>query len=526
MKMYFKTLGLLSLLASAQLFVISCGESSLQKKYGELDQLLARKKEYAIKFEAGAGLFRDSLSTAKDDSSKWKAAMEIYSIFKCTQMDSARHYLNMMKQLSAGHPHESYLSGIEEACVNISARNYLEARSFLASVDTSALNDREMNRYYETVMLLYATEAIDETLPQEQRDNSIKLRYEMRRQYIASSLGDPFESVRRPAIQMYEDGNAAEAIPILKKLADTSEPGQKAHACYSLAKAYQAAGMRAETEYWFAQSAIESILRPSGEHLSLYELSMMLFDDQDLVRALAYNQEVLESELESHFNIWIINSATSQLGIVNAVLFREKQQKRVSTIITIIISLLSLVFFATGLVAIRQALKIRESDAEIRLMNRRLEEAGRIKEGYVFRYIILSSQYLRMVEEYRHSLRVTLKEEGVEGLKKELRQAEIKNLNSKQFYAIFDETFLGIFPDFVSHVNSLLKEDARFLVKEGKELPTGIRILAVMKLGITDCSKIAEFLDCAVSSVYTHRSRLRHAAICAPEDFERLVTES
>jgi tetratricopeptide (TPR) repeat protein len=519
MKVFYKLL-------LASLLLYSCSESPLQNKIAELDHLLAQSKDYTAKFEAGAVPFRDSLKNATTDAARWEAAREIYSIYKCIQMDSARFYLRMMRQLSEGHPKESFFCRIEEASINISARNYQEARSFLASVDTSSLSGKDKNRYYETIMLLYATEAIDETLPQDVRDNSIKKRYEMRRQYIASSLGDPFEAVRRPAIQMYEDGNATEAIPILKNLAETSEPGLKAHACYSLAKAFQAAGMREETEYWFAQSAIESILRPSGEHLALYELSMMLFDDQNLKRALAYNQAVLESELESHYNIWIINSASSQLGIVNAVLLREKHQKKVSIIITIVISLLSLIFFATGLVAIRQAQKIRAADAEIRLMNHRLEEAGKIKEGYVFRYIILSSQYLRMVEDYRHSLRVTLKEEGIEGLKKELRQNEIKNLNSRQFYAIFDETFLGIFPDFVSHVNSLLKEEARFQIKEGKELPTGLRILAAIKLGITDCGKIAEFLDCAVSSVYTHRSRMRHAAACAPEDFERLVTEA
>ena len=325
--------------------------------------------------------------------------------------------------------------------------------------------------------------------------------------------------MRRPAIQLYEDGQPENAIPILKNLIETAPPGLKAHACYSLAKAYQAAGQRQETEFWFAQSAIENIKRPSAEHLSLYELSMMLFEDRHLSRALTYSQAVLESELESHYNTWIINSANSQLGIVRAYNYREKQQKNLVLFITILITLLSLTTFVIGLRSNRQAQKIRR-------MNRLLEEAGKIKEGYVFRYILLSSQYRRKIEEYRHSLRVTLKEEGVDALKKKLRETQIENLNSSQFYALFDETFLGIFPDFVSHVNSLLKESARFRVGEEDELPTGLRILAVIKLGITESGKIAQFLDCAISSVYTHRSRLRNAALCPPAEFEQRVAET
>ena len=497
----------------------SCMDRTLARKLEELDAALSRQREFTAEFEAGAAPLRDSLLAARSDSARWEAAYGIYSIFKCTQMDSALHYLRKMKDLSAGNPHEQFLCGIEEASVNISARNYPSVRSFLESVDTSALDKPEKNRFYETVLLLFATEAHDETLPPEELEKSIRRRHETRRQYIASAVGDPFEAVRRPAIQLYEDGKADQAIPILADLARTAPPGQRAHACYSLAKAHQAAGDRTMTEYWFAQSAIENIKRPSAEHLSLYELSMMLFEDQRLGRALSYSQAVLESELESHYNTWIINSASSQLGIVRAAQLRERQQRRIALAITVLITLLSLTIFAIGIKTIRQAQKIR-------LMNRRLEEAGKIKEGYVFRYVMLSSRYLRMIEDYRHNLRVTLKEEGVDALKQKLRQTEIENLNPKQFYAIFDETFLGIFPDFVSHVNSLLKEGARFKVKDGNDLPTGLRILAVIKLGITESGRIAQFLDCAISSVYTHRCRLRNSAVCPPEDFERLVAET
>ena len=505
--------------------VSACRQSSLREKLSELDKILEHQKEYIAEYEEGAYPLKQQLQIADTDSVRWEAAYGIYSIYKNIQMDSALFYVRLMENLSGEKTHEAFISRLEEASVNISARNYPAVRKLLAQIDTAALDEVEMSRYFETVLLLYATEAIDETLPQETRESSIRQRYETRSRYISHSVEDPFEAVRRPAIQMYEDGHPEKAIPILIHLVETAPMGRRAHACYSLAKAYEAAGDREQTEYWFAEGAISNIRHPSGEHLSLYELSMMLFADRQLSRALSYSQAALESELDSHYNTWIINSANSQLNIVRAALFREKRQKMIIIGIIFLLSILTGIIFALWRKTLNQSSKIRETASKIQTMNQRLEEAGKIKEGYVFRYILLSSRYRHMIEEYRHDLRVTLREEGIDALRKKLRQNEIDNLNPGQFYSIFDETFLGIFPDFVNHVNSLLPESARFTVREGNELPTALRILAVIKLGITDSGKIAEFLDCAPSSVYTHRSRLRHTALCSPEEFEKLICE-
>ena len=137
----------------------------------------------------------------------------------------------------------------------------------------------------------------------------------------------------------------------------------------------------------------------------------------------------------------------------------------------------------------------------------------------------LSAKYLGLVEDYRHSLRVTLKEDGEEALKQMLREQSVTRDNYNEFYRIFDETFLGVFPDFVEDVNSLLREEARFSLSNKKELSTGLRILAVIRLGITDSGKIAQFLTCAPTSVYTHRSKIKKQALCPPEEFEKRLCQ-
>jgi predicted transcriptional regulator len=93
-------------------------------------------------------------------------------------------------------------------------------------------------------------------------------------------------------------------------------------------------------------------------------------------------------------------------------------------------------------------------------------------------------------------------------------------------YAEFDHAFLGMFPDFVSQLNSMLKEDQRI----GKKLQNGhltneLRIFALIRLGVSESSQIASFLKKSPSTIYNYRVKLRNASIYPHDEFERHVME-
>ncbi|HNY23932.1 MAG TPA: hypothetical protein PKM89_04130, partial [Bacteroidales bacterium] len=50
-----------------------------------------------------------------------------------------------------------------------------------------------------------------------------------------------------------------------------------------------------------------------------------------------------------------------------------------------------------------------------------------------------------------------------------------------------------------------------------------LRIFALIRLGITDSVKIAEFLRFSVSTVYNYRVKFRNAAITGRDNFEEEV---
>ena len=63
-----------------------------------------------------------------------------------------------------------------------------------------------------------------------------------------------------------------------------------------------------------------------------------------------------------------------------------------------------------------------------------------------------------------------------------------------------------------------MKEDERILLKEGELLTPELRIYALIRLGIDDNSKIANFLHYSLQTVYNYRLKMRNKAIIPGKD--------
>ena len=59
--------------------------------------------------------------------------------------------------------------------------------------------------------------------------------------------------------------------------------------------------------------------------------------------------------------------------------------------------------------------------------------------------------------------------------------AEEEHQIQKELFAHFDQAFLELYPDFVSSINTLLKKESCFVVKNG-EWNTELRIFALIRL--------------------------------------------
>ena len=211
---------------------------------------------------------------------------------------------------------------------------------------------------------------------------------------------------------------------------------------------------------------------------------------------------------------------------------------------TAVTSLLLVTFAAAFANALRQRRRLQHSrrqlaltNAELREKNRQLTrmsdrvrdinaalvDSNRIKDRYVCQYVDLSVYYISRLDDLRRMICRQAKTESPEAL---IRRLSLPQNSLRQefaeFYRRFDASFLEIFPRFIEQVDALLLPEARIEPRSPRSLTTELRILAAIRLGITDSGRIARFLNCAPTTVYTYRTKLRNMALDR-EGFEERI---
>ena len=80
-------------------------------------------------------------------------------------------------------------------------------------------------------------------------------------------------------------------------------------------------------------------------------------------------------------------------------------------------------------------------------------------------------------------------------------------------------------PNLVEHVRELLVPEAEIRIKPDERLNTDLRVLALIKLGITDSKQIAQMLRYSLSTIYNSRTRMRNLAKGNRDLFEHKIAE-
>ena len=136
-----------------------------------------------------------------------------------------------------------------------------------------------------------------------------------------------------------------------------------------------------------------------------------------------------------------------------------------------------------------------------------------------------SAYYIEKVDDIKSDMRKTYRKEGLDALLKMLRSPAFADTEFKNYFQEFDNSIIKLYPTFVEDVNKLMKEDCRFAVKKNGTLCTELRILALIRMGITDSPKIAKVLNIAVYTAYCYRHRMRRDSLYSAEEFEKLIRE-
>lgn len=502
----------------------------------ELDEVIAQKEMIEAQKEDRITQIKGKLADASDDWQRYELLDELVDEYFQYNIDSTA-FLSRLKLSIAERTGNNDL--INDARYDIADRHTMSGLADatfneLKLIDIEGLYEGSKLRYYSILNTIYRTlevEAVDETLAQEYARQ--KTRY---RELLLSALGE--DDISRIYVMteiLLQSDRPQEALDLLIPWVEEKKPSlnESGILCYSIASAYAMLEDVDKAILWYARSAKSDLLVPKYEYRSLYELAGLLNRRGDIERAYSYITRSIEDAVQSNAQIHK-QFAYQLLPIISNSydsLMRQKNTQMKYTLIAMGIVLGLLIIMS--LVLLREKKKVtlaerqtKDSNEQLRKLNAELhdyvillQETNEIKDSYLGRYLNMCSDYIDGLDRYRSSLRKTGKEGG--DVMAALKSKAFMEAELEEFYTQFDATFLDLFPDFIPQVNELLQEDKRISYKPKERLlSTELRVLALIRLGVNDSARIAQFLRRSVSTIYNYRVKMRNAANVDREEFE------
>ena len=344
-----------------------------------------------------------------------------------------------------------------------------------------------------------------------------------------------------------------EAIRINDQWLSHVEKGSHPYALVTLYRylAYKAENDSTRMMYWLAESVLTDIRNGVMDQGSMWEMANQLMGLNDVDRAYKYIS--FSSICANRFGSRQRLAQISPLLSVIAKMYKDEndQYNRRQNYTLCIISILALMLLIGVFYVSRQRHKLAiarddlaktnrqlyELNAQLKSLNEQLSitnsqlsvvnheltDANRVKEEYVGRFMRLCSIYINKIEDLRKRVHKKLKTRQYDELYEMTRPQDFKEEDLEEFYTNFDSAFLHLFPHFLDSFNALLRPEERIEQPKKDQLSTPIRIFALIRLGITDSSKIAEFLHYSVNTIYNYRAHIKKGAINDKDSFEEDV---
>lgn len=494
-----------------------------------LDSLIACQDANIARKENEIATIRKKLDAAASLEQKYEINAELYRTYVDFQNDSAQQCMRRNIDIAT-------LLGLDDKAkestlnlMHVLSKAYLldEVATLAASLDTTQLSASQKLDYFKILSDVYLFKL------EFHKGSIYEAQYQQQLTQLRSRIAKlaPAGSERQllyRANYLNDTGHTSQAIALLEKMLAQYHSGERSYSVItsSLAFYYSLQGNREKQKQLLAMSAASDIEGCIMENSALRQLAELLFDEGDIDRAYRYiNRSVADA---NYYGTRLRNVQASQLvpRIINA--YQEKQEKNYNSmrnmlvVLSLLAALLVVAFTGAALLYRRYRClsesrklindKLNHTVGELESANEQLRERDKIKEQYLGRFLTFSSNIIDKNETQRKSLNRLAMEDKLKELKAQLKSPHLDYENARQFYQNFDSAFLNIYPNFIESVNALLLEGEHIEPKEGEQLTRELRILALIRLGITDNKEIASILRASIATIYTYRSRLKARA--------------
>lgn len=533
-----------------------------RKLLHSLDSLLEQQDLFVRVKEERIKQLKMQYSRVKDVKELYAMNRMVYLEYRVYDADSALHYINKNIQLAQQTNNRTWevVSLLEQSFVLTSSGLLTEALKAVSDIQPEELPQNLRSEYFGRLCTLYSRlrDYSSENSQLSEHYNNLQkafrdsvyltatpdeLRYWNCRAWLY--LGTP---EIEPVKQAFEEN----------KQTLSNDSRKYSIATYNLSAIYRSENNESKYLENLILSAMADIRSVNGDIGSLQEIAEYLFKHGEIDRAYNYILYCSQRAMLFHNRVRIVKMSHLQNQIYKVYQEQSRtQQKRLQASL-IAVSFLFLVLIGAFLFIRKQMRRLKEANlkldstnqklsvnmdalstahqrleevnmqlkdlnTQLQEVNDQLRESNYVKEEYIGYVFNICSTYISKLEEFRKNINRKLKVGQIEDVKAMTDSSATASNELKEFYQNFDTIFLHLYPDFVSDFNALLLPEERIELKEGELLNTELRIHALIRLGITDSVKIADFLHCSAQTVYNNRLRTRNKSIIPKEDFINAV---
>lgn len=536
-------------------------EKEIPQLLATLDSILVQTGELASQKELKIAQLKKKLSNAANFEEEFWINKMLYDESFVFNADSAMKYVDRNIQIATELKKKDWQ---DEWLINRSfmfaATGLLkEAGEVLEKVDSTSLSDGLKLSYYYQRSYLYSH--LGQYMgDQKQVNNKYYNEFENANKHMLA-LVRPKDPLYWWCVASCNELSPEDSLfSALENVVLSSHHNTRLDAmnAYGLSNMYKRIGDKEKTMIYLIYSAMADLRVCNRDIASLQELSSLLYDAGDIDRAYAYMNYCLKAALLYPNRVRIINISTELDKIYANYQQRDIRWRNSLQNYLYVVTFFSIILVLALIGLYRQTKKLRKSRTELdsanhslnqhvvelsqmhkqlalanqelqnlnellRSANQKLQESNDVKEEYIGYVFSICSNYISKLDEYRKNINRKLKTGQFEEARQLTDNSSLVQNELKDFYANFDAIFLRVYPDFVADLNSLLRPEEQILLKDASELNTEVRIYALVRLGINDSVKIADFLHCSPQTVYNHRLRMRNKAIIPKDKFAEAV---
>ena len=424
---------------------------------------------------------------------------------------------------------------------------YLEAVNLVKDIDEKQLPDSLLPAFYDACRDVYGESGFysrDSVINSEYLDKAGHYRYLLQQYYSKDPENECYlELLETRARNQHQYEEALKYNDLRLQRIDSLDK-RYSEIAYFRSVIYNGLGDKEKEKIWLIKSAIGDLRHSIKDQASLWTLANLLSEEGDVKRSyrlINISQDGLQqynSPLRNLQSVHILNNIAH-----NYQLMTDKQNHMLSKML-ILAGVLAFLLAIAVLYVIRQIRRVKAARRELHESNLNLKElnielqqtidklhesnnlladSNRIKEVYIGYFLTLCSDYIKKMEKFRSTVLIKQKSGGLTDYLSSNKMREMKSKDFEELLGNFDAAFLNILPSFIDEFNELLQPESRITPQKEKSLTTELRIFALIRLGITDSSKIAAFLNYSANTIYNYRSNVKNAAIGPRDEFENAV---